>query len=167
LHELQTLLPLDVPNKTTLSLNIISETSSLLFISLHSQLMDPCLGEPATRTQLLARFKTAHDQLRAPEELATERLTKMVPLIENIVQLKIARKRPDHPPALPRKRPDHPPARPESTDNRGRLGKRKQPESLEIQRQDLPVYVAPSQRVRSSFDSLDAEISDGNVAGDL
>ena len=107
-------------------------TSSLLFIAIHSQLMEPCLGEPATRTQLLTRFKTALDQLCAPEELATERLTKMVPLIENIVQLKIARKRPDHPPALPRKRPDHPPARPESTDNRGRLGKRKQPESLEI-----------------------------------
>ena len=136
--------------------------------------MEPCLGEPATRTQLLTRFKTALDQLCAPEELATERLTKMVPLMERVVDLKIARKR-----------PDHPPARPESLDNRGRVGKRKQPESLEIHGQDLPVYVAPSQQVRSessevvflaelppphdqlSFDSIDAETIDGNITGDL
>jgi hypothetical protein len=100
--------------------------------------MEPCLGELATRTQLLTRFKTALGQLCAPEELATERLSKMVPILESAVHLKIARKR-----------PDHPPARPESLDNKGRVGKRKQPESLEIQDQYVPVYVAPSQQVRS------------------
>ena len=77
--------------------------------------MEPCLGELATRTHLLTRYKTALDQLCAPEELSTERLTKMVPSLEKVVELKI-----------PRKRPDHPPARPVSLDNQGRVGKRKQ-----------------------------------------
>jgi hypothetical protein len=38
----------------------------------------------------------------------------MVPLLEGVAHLKIARKR-----------PDYPPARPESLDNQGRVGKRK------------------------------------------
>jgi hypothetical protein len=88
---------------------------SVLFIPIHFQLMEPCLGELATRTHLLTRYKTALDQLCAPEELSTERLTKMVPSLEKVVELKI-----------PRKRPDHPPARPVSLDNQGRVGKRKQ-----------------------------------------
>ena len=57
----------------------------VLFIPIHSQIMEPCLGEPATRTQLLTRYKTALDQLCAPEELATKKLTKMVPLMERVV----------------------------------------------------------------------------------
>ena len=88
---------------------------SMLFIPIHSQLMEPCLGEPATRTQLLTRYKTALDQLSTPEELSIGRLAKMVPSLEKVVELKIARKR-----------PDHPPARPVSLDNQGRVGKRKQ-----------------------------------------
>ena len=77
--------------------------------------MEPGLCEPATRTQLLQRLRTALEHLCAPGEPDTETLTRMVPLMERVVDLKRVRKR-----------PDHPPARPVSLDNQGRVGKRKQ-----------------------------------------